>query len=384
MLTEPLSLYVHIPFCQTRCSYCAFTSQASEHTPEGQIDRYLNALFLEFERAPHDRPLKSIFVGGGTPSLLSTSQMRRLCSTITEMWDRQQPDCEWTVEMNPGSAHIEFIQAAIECGVNRFSVGVQSFSRNTLQGLQREHNPTDILQTMNELRNCGIENVNLDLIYGVPTQTMASFDSDLAQLMELQPEHVSLYNLQFEEGTGLRDRLDQGDVSELHEETQIEMYQHACSQMTAAGLPQYEISNFSSDAGQCQHNLTYWRNKEYIGTGAGAYGFVEGVRYRNHCTIERYISEIEGGQFLRAEEDKLTSDQLLVETLITGLRLREGINWRQLTDQFGYSLTSPLMKTCDEHTNQGLMELMGEGRVRLTTKGILVSNAIFETLVQPC
>jgi oxygen-independent coproporphyrinogen-3 oxidase len=283
--------------------------------------------------------------------------------------------------MNPGSANLAFIETALDCGVNRFSLGVQSFSETTLQQLQREHVPSDIFQTMTELRDCGATNVNLDLIYGVPNQTAQSFADDLDRLLSLSPNHVSLYNLQFEEGTGLRDRLDQGLVSELEEKTQIDMYNQACSKMDSEGMPQYEISSFSAPDKRCQHNLTYWRNEEYIGAGAGAYGFLSGTRYRNHCMVERYITSVDSGQAPRAEEDTLEDSQILVETLITGLRLREGIDWDDLEGRFTTEVTSRLREVCEGHIAAGLMERIGGAKARLTPAGLLVSNAIFETLV---
>ncbi len=322
-------------------------------------------------------------MGGGTPSLLDPEQLERLCLSIRERWDTSLL-LEWSIEMNPSSSQALFIDAAVRNGINRFSLGVQSFSSQTLEQLQREHNPSDIHRSMKDLHAAGISNINLDLIHGVPGQTKESVEDDLQQLIDLSPSHVSLYNLQFEEGTGLRDRRDQGLIKELEEELQVEMYKLACTAMSSAGLEQYEISNYSQPGHECQHNLTYWRNKEYIGAGAGAWGYLDGVRYRNHCSVDGYIEALESSLLPRAEEDRLMVDQQLVETLITGLRLREGIDWVELEVSFGADKVQPFRSICEAHHNRGLMETHRQSRARLTTEGILVSNAIFETLVQPC
>ncbi len=380
--SDSLALYIHIPFCETRCSYCAFTSQPTDQTPLGQVDRYLHALQTELNRSIQNRPIASLFIGGGTPSLLTPTQLRQLCESLRKTWLLTE-DIEWSIEMNPGSINAEFIETAVEQGINRFSVGVQSFTPQTLEQLQRKHDRQDITQTMRTLRECGAQHVNLDLIYGVPNQTFSSFREDLSQLMELSPDHVSLYNLQFEEGTGLRDQLDRGLIADLEEETQLQMYRLACSTCKTNGMPQYEISSFAAHENRCRHNLTYWQNREYIGVGAGAYGFMNETRYRNHCGVGRYIEAVEAGDTPKAEVDYLKSDQILIETLITGLRLRDGVNWIDLNQNFGAEQVLRLQEICEGHEASGFMENLGEGKIRLTEEGVLVSNSIFETLVSP-
>ncbi|MCA9321795.1 MAG: radical SAM family heme chaperone HemW [Planctomycetes bacterium] len=381
LLAAPRSLYLHIPFCDAKCSYCAFHSIGKDHTPDDQIARYLEALHREIERFEPQAPLETIYFGGGTPSLLSPHQISELGRKLRRQFTLAE-HYEWTMEMNPGSVHDDRLSAAREIGVNRVSLGAQTMDAERLRRMDRQHRPEDVRTSVAAIRRAGFERFNVDLIYGIPGQGLAGFQFDLDRVFELAPRHLSLYNLQFEDGTTMTLQRLKGQVEAEDDDVQVAMFECALERTEAAGLSAYEISNFAAAGDEARHNLNYWRNLPYHGLGSGAWGFADGRRYRNLVSIEGYIAAAGDGGSLRQDEDLIDGRAALVETLITGLRTREGLSQDRLMDWFGQDQEWRWEEPLRDLITEGLAE-RSERRIRLTRRGFLLSDSVFLRLVGP-
>ena len=378
-LAPPRSLYVHIPFCESKCSYCAFNSVGREHTPSGQISAYVDALIRELTELRIHQPLETIYIGGGTPSILDRSSWNRLAEAIL----RHAPleaKAEWTVEMNPGTLHDAKLRDYRSVGVTRISLGAQSLDPLILRSLERIHSPEDVFRAVDRIVEEGFPSFNLDLIYGLPGQGLQSFESDLDALLALDPPHLALYNLQFEDGTTLSLQRLGGHVEEEREEVQIAMFTSACERTAAHGLLQYEISNFALPGHRARHNEVYWENAPYFGIGAGAWGCVGGVRYRNVCSADRYIKRIEAGESARDENDVLDRDALFLESLVVMLRHVNGIDKSLMEERFGSGCLDESIPLFQRWIASGWMHRR-DGRWALTQAGQLISDSLFLELL---
>ncbi len=331
---SPRSLYVHVPFCERKCPYCAFNSRRPRGDDE--VERYVEALIQEIGllSAGTALPLETIYVGGGTPTALTPEQLGRVLTKVREVAVLEQLR-EWTVEANPGTVEERHVEVLSSAGVDRVSMGVQSMNPGRLERLGRIHGPEEVTKTVGVLRKGGIENLNLDLIYGQPGQTLTDWEEDLRAVIALGPEHLSLYALQYEEGTSYGKALEEGRVKLLPEETVLDMFDLACQITRNAGYRRYEISNFARPGRESRHNLMYWRNLPYFGVGAGAWACVDGMRLRNETDIGRYSASIleQGGAVV--ERDPLGPSETYVESLSAGLRMAEGVDLRMLAERTG-------------------------------------------------
>jgi oxygen-independent coproporphyrinogen-3 oxidase len=373
------SLYIHIPFCKRKCDYCDFVSYAGK---EDLLDQYVGALFKESQAlTPHPSP-STIYIGGGTPTLLSVEHFEKILGAllITE-----PSALEITVEANPGTADKKKLKALKELGVNRLSIGAQTFNDHHLKTLGRIHNSADIFRFYEDARSAGFENINLDLIFAIPGQTLDEWKSDLKTAISLNPNHLSTYNLTIEEGTRLYEEItnnkslgaarDAEPVEALqitNNETEATMFEYSIDALIAAGYKHYEISNFARPGFECRHNLNYWKNGNYIGLGAGAHSHVNGKRWANPSSIKEYIGcgSVRRNVLRRAPDDSPdATDQR--ETLFLGLRLIDGL----AIDHFaGF----------DEEVGQLLKEGLlqrNNGHYRLTRRGIMLGNQVFSRFV---
>lgn len=379
-----LALYLHIPFCVRKCRYCVFVSRPLAGGGAGKtlVQDYLRALRREIKTTASlagRQSLGSIYFGGGTPTLLEPSDLISLLEETRDHFDWGE-DMEITVEANPGTISPAGMRLLRDAGVNRLSIGAQSFNPKELGLLGRIHGVAEIYSAYYAAREAGFDNVNLDLIYGIPGQTLSGWRASLEKAVELHPEHLSVYGLSLEEGTPLVEEIAKGWLQPCPEETQVAMWEITGRLLKGAGYERYEIANFASPGRQCRHNLTYWLNRPYLGLGAAAHGYFNGIRYANHSDLETYIESSLQGKLPRAQEEHQTPEQERTDTIIMGLRLTRGLSRSAFRNRFGYSFEDVFGEQLAILEQEGLME-ENEGFIYLTERGCLLANYVLAHFV---
>jgi len=373
----PRAAYIHVPFCAHKCGYCDFASLAGfDHL----ADRYLAALEREMEMAlGGPQEVDTIFIGGGTPTRLSASQLERLLG-LTRRWFRLSPGGEWTVEANPGTLDREKSDVLAQGGVNRVSLGAQSFQPSLLRALERNHAPEDVARAV-ELLDGTIPRWSLDLIFGIPGSRLENWIVDLGEALRLAPSHLSCYGLVFEKGTSLWKQWRDGQVEAVDEEVERAMYETVIDRLQAAGLIMYEISNFARPGEECRHNLVYWVNDAYFGFGLGAARYLEGVRSVNTRELLAYLSRIEAGESATGPTERLEPPQRARETAMLMLRRTDlGISRRDFQLRTGFELDKLLGRPISSHVTSGLLEDDGE-RVRFSRDGLFLADLVLRDLL---
>lgn len=369
-------LYIHIPFCKTRCHYCNFVSSA-DPTPQFR-ERFFNALMLEADEARRkygELHFDTLYLGGGTPSLLNADEMSRLMETEKERF-RIADGAEMTCEWNPGDGEEEKLAAFAGLGINRISLGVQSFQDPLLTRLGRRHSLKDILVTLGKIHDAGIHDISFDLMLRVPGQTVEDFKVSLQKCIELGADQVSLYDLEVHSGTVLGDLKENGRLDLPAEEDHAAMYAAAIEMLTRAGYEHYEISNFAKPGCASRHNLIYWHNQEYLGLGPGAFSYLGEARFQFARDVERYLNKCETRDWAPDQEDILSEEEKETETFLTGLRLRDGV--RPADFKMILGVLEPRIQTlCKE----GLMK-QWKGNLRLTDRGKFLSEDVFGFLLR--
>ena len=373
MTTKPIGLYLHIPFCVRKCNYCDFCSFAT-----GDCDwreEYINSLCREIEcYKGRDITLDSIFFGGGTPSLLNVDEFKRITDTINDCFT-VDADTEFTIEANPKTLTEEKLSSYISCGVNRLSIGLQSIHDNEQKILGRIHNFDDFLRTYNMAIDLGINNINIDLMYGIPEQTMESFSKTLDAVTALSPQHISLYGLIIEEGTPFYNN--RHDLELPSEDSECDMYYLAAKMLREKGYGHYEISNYVREGFSCQHNLKYWHAEEYIGVGLAAHSYFNGRRFANTENINDYLS----GNFANYAKGEIIDDETRAyEYVMLSLRLAEGFSLSDYNERFGVDFRLGREDTLKMLMDNDLLIINGD-RLSLTEKGMYVSNNILSDLI---
>lgn len=326
-MSGPVAIYVHVPFCPSKCGYCDFNSFAMTGPIQGET---VDAMEHEIRTSPRaGRPAKTIFFGGGTPTYLEASQLARLLQAVLDTHPASN-ETEITTESNPGTVTLEKLGALKEAGFNRLSLGAQSFATQDLVQLGRVHGVAEIAEAVTAARQAGFENLNLDLMFGLPGQNLVRWRHNLDQALALHPDHLSLYGLTIEPNTRFFRYFQRGWLDLPAEDTMVAMYEEAVARMTAAGLEPYEISNFARPGRRCQHNLAYWRAEEYIGYGPGAVGRVGTRRGTNLKHPARYVEAVRAGEPLWFEEEELSDDDLRLERIMLGIRIEEGLDLAQV------------------------------------------------------
>ena len=372
----PKAVYVHIPFCPNKCHYCDFTAYLVRGQP---VDAYLDALEKEMERTVKETPpdvIHSIYIGGGTPTVLTPSQMERLLTAIRFYFPNWTENVEFTVEANPGTLQEPLLATMLKGGVNRISLGAQAFQSTLLQKIGRIHSVQEIERSVHLVRSLGFSNLSLDLMFGLPDQTVSDFYESLLAAVKLKPDHLSCYSLKIESGTRFHDQYEKGMLPLPTEDEEVEMYELARSFLSEAGYTQYEISNFAREAKQSQHNLVYWRNEDYYGFGAGAHGYVEGVRHENVKGIQEYIQMLQVGVLPRAHAFPVSRQEQMENFMILGLRLLEGVSRKRFFQLYQKELDEVFGVAIFDLQKKGLLISEGD-RLRLTEKGILFGNEVF-------
>lgn len=387
-MNTPLAVYLHIPFCRTKCTYCAFNTYTNL---DALIEPFVQVLLREINIVGSSQPgtpVHTVFFGGGTPSLLTASQLGRIIGAVSDVFDLS-PDAEVTIEANPNDITEEYLRQVREAGVNRLSLGMQSANDHELKLFARRHDNDQVATAVSAARSAGFDNLNLDLIYGIPHQSLSEWAWSLKQAIALQPDHLSLYALGLEDGTPMKNWVDTGRLPTPDDDLTADMYDLATEHLAAAGYEQYEISNWAKPGYQCRHNLQYWRNLPYVGLGPGAHGYAAGVRYSVILSPQRYIKVLRNAEGYFPFPYSPATDQAevvsregeIAETLIMGLRLtQEGISRAEFRARFGEDLLAIHLDTIEKYARYGLLAV-NEQTVRITQQGRLLSNSIFRELV---
>ncbi len=368
-VTEPLGLYVHVPFCASTCDFCAFYQTVPT---AGAVRRFLDGIRREAELVDWSRPITTVFWGGGTPGLLAASDLARLAAIVRERCGGMP--VEWTVELAPGSVTEARLAALKEAGVTRISMGVQSFQPALLEALGRHHSLAQIHRAYERIRAAGFRSVNLDLMFALPGQTAAAWAADVRAAVELSPDHLSTYCLTFEEDTKLWVKLSQGRVK-LDVEHEAALYRATWSLLADAGYPQYEISNFARPHHACRHNLNTWRMHEWIGLGPSAASQQAGVRGSNIADLDRWLATVDGGQRVTEDRVSLTPELLAEDALIFGLRMNAGVDLTRWRNRAPHAPWPQVEAVLDQLAGEGLAERHADN-VRLTDRGRLVADAV--------
>jgi oxygen-independent coproporphyrinogen-3 oxidase len=368
------SLYIHIPFCVKKCIYCDFFSIPYD---EGLALRYVDAVVRELAlRKTHAGELRTVYVGGGTPTTLPLVSLVRLFKAIRDAFSVAE-DAEVTIEANPGTVDREKARTLATMGVNRFSIGVQSFDDHTLKLLGRVHTFEDVLRAVAAVRDSAIENFSMDLIYGIPGQTPDAWQETVSTAIELAPHHISAYELTPEKGTPLIGKIEKGELTKPSENTIIKMYYHAIHRLGDAGYRHYEISNFAKPGFECRHNLNYWNRGQYVGIGAGAHSFIGDRRMNNLRDVGTYIGMLRDERLPVEESVGLSCEDAIKESIFLGLRKTEGLNIAESSETFGIDILTAGHELIDE----GLLVSDGT-HLRLTRRGLVVSNAVIAELLR--
>lgn len=381
--SRPMGIYIHFPFCLRKCSYCDFYSIPYQ---ADLAEEYCSALCCEIERVADRQEWGtaiSVYLGGGTPSLMSPAQIQRLFAHIHRFFT-VAADCEITIEANPDTVSLDRLKAGCEAGINRISLGVQSFNESELELLGRIHSRDAVCRSVENVVKAGITNYGLDLIYGIPGQGLPEWLHNLEEAIKLVPAHLSCYLLQMEEMVPLALRLQKGEVAALPEEEESDMYYAAVNRLKHAGYQHYEISNFCRPGAACRHNLNYWEAGDYLGIGAGAVSFKGGVRYWNLPQIRQYTRNLlsKGSEPPREVLESLISrEQLGCDAMIMGLRMIRGINVDEFEKRFGLQPQTAFADALQKSREERLLEYHHPW-LRLTPQGYFLSNRVFVRILE--
>lgn len=397
---SPLALYLHLPFCEKKCGYCDFNSVAGM---EDRIPAYVDALEAElrsYAGVVADRPspplrpeggeargtggerrasISSVFLGGGTPTLLPAGQIARLLERVRSLF-HVLPDAEITCEANPGSSETAKFTALREAGVNRISLGLQSFDDDELRTLDRVHTASEAEAALRAVRDAGFERWNADLIFAVPGQTPDSWRRTLDRVLSFHPPHVAAYSLTYEEGTPFYAARREGRIRPTDEETDLRMYEEAIETLARHGLEQYEISNFARPGFECRHNLAYWGSSDYLGCGAGAHGFRGGERWMNVKPVDGYIRKVARGERPTLWTERPTPPQRMFETMFCGLRTRAGVDRTLFLSRFGEPIETVYASGLARCRDRGWIEET-PASYRLTRAGLRFADSVFVEFV---
>ena len=371
-------LYVHIPFCSSRCSYCDFATGLYQSE---LAERYVRGLIKEIRASQYAGEIvDTIYFGGGTPSLLAPAQLERILAAVHDNF-RIAAETEITLEINPGSATPEKLRAFRSLGINRASFGAQTFDDAELAKLGRSHNTADVLRTFADLRDADFANVSFDLIAGLPGQTLDGWRRNIRQALELAPEHLSFYLLEVHSGTPLAEHIRRGIQPQPDEDLAGVMYEWMLEQATSSGYEHYEISNLCRSGFHSRHNVKYWNASPYYGFGCSAHSYDgDARRWSNHRDVLKYVEMVESGATPVVEEQQLSQTDVRAEAVFLGMRLMEGVDLRRYRESFGVDLRDEHAADLDRFREAGLVELDGDV-IRLTRTGALLSNEVFAAFV---
>jgi len=365
-------IYIHIPFCAVKCIYCDFYSITDR---ENSIPRFINAIVKEIETCTVDVSnwkLETIFIGGGTPSLLNGRNIESILNALERKYDLAQIK-EWTMEANPGEAPLERLKDFRSLGINRLSMGVQSLEPDLLKFLTRIHSPNQVFETYEHARNAGFENINCDLIYSMPGQSWEIWERDLLRVLDLKPEHISAYTLTLEKGTELYQFVKKGQVTMPEEDQTGGWFLKTHGILNSHGYSAYEISNFARPGMECRHNLHYWRIHPFLAFGPSAHGFDGSNRWGNVRSLDQYLTQIESGNTPISMKESLTQKNLTNELIGFGLRMNEGIDLAQIPERYLNQFITNLESAREKWSD---VLILRDSSVSLTKKGMVYTDAV--------
>ena len=377
MKNKHIGIYIHIPFCKQKCYYCDFISYCNK---DNLIEKYIQAVKKEIQLQEIITEIDTIYIGGGTPSYIEAKYIKEILEEIKTK--NVSKEAEITIEVNPGTVTLEKLQEYKNCGINRLSIGLQSTQNNLLKTIGRIHNFEEFLETYKMARKVGFKNINVDLMLGLPNQKISELKESLEKVLELKPEHISVYSLIVEENTPIADKIEKNELILPEEETERNMYWYVKNTLELNGFHHYEISNFAKKGFESKHNLNCWEQQEYIGIGTSVHSYVENVRYSNTENLEKYIDNIEQGT---PENNKIihevqNENDKKKEFMLLGLRKIDGIKISEFKKAFGdnpiYLFRNELKKLSDEE----LIEI-DDDIIRLTNKGINLANLVWEEFI---
>lgn len=378
-----LGMYIHIPFCIKKCFYCDFISyplQGNNRYTEKDVENYLSLMLKEAAMYRHIHPadgqrIKTLYIGGGTPTCLTGGQLFVLLDSLQKMFCIEQ-DAEITVEANPGTIDREKLQQLKSAGYNRLSLGVQSFDAQELNCLGRIYSPQEVYTAFDLARQAGFNNINIDLMYGLPGQNIDEWRKNLQTAVAMKPEHLSLYQLSIEKGTHFDDLCKQRFLIEVEQEIARKMFEETIDYLKENGFCHYEISNFARAGRESRHNMMYWHNLEYIGLGAGASGYLRGLRYSNENNLSIYEKSVQIDRKPIRDKDPIDQELEMSEHMFLGLRIIEGVDKRVFRHRFTVDIRVVFGAVIEDLKNRGLL-LETDTHVMLSKKGVFLANSVF-------
>ncbi len=378
-LMNKTGLYIHVPFCGSKCNYCDFNSYTGKL---GLVEEYFTSMKKEIDLYREEmrfNKIGTIFIGGGTPSCVDDKFIGEILNACRENYIISE-SCEISIESNPGTLTENKLKAYRQYGINRISIGLQAYQENLLTYLGRKHTPEEFVNSVRMAKEAGFKNINADIIFGIPGQTLENWRETLNVLSELELTHISAYDLKIEEGTRFGAMKDAGKLIEMDDELDREMYHYAIEFLREKGYKHYELSNFAKEGYECKHNLIYWNCIEYLGLGAGAHSFLQDIRFENHATIEGYINYLEKAQ--KPVEERYVRDfcEKMSEYMFLGLRLIDGISKEKFEDRFNQNIFETYGSKLERLKRKQLIDIENN-RVRLTNLGLDLANQVFVEFV---
>ena len=381
-IKKELELYIHIPFCVKKCAYCDFLSSVQN---EEVRENYVNALvreIKEYRQLQEQYVVSTIFIGGGTPTILSEKQMQKIFKALHTVFEINQ-DAEITIEANPGTVTKEKLNTYRMCGINRISFGLQSSNNEELRLLGRIHTYEEFLDSYHLARKCGFANINVDLISAIPKQTLSSWEETLKNVIALNPEHISAYSLIIEDGTPFANMYGEGAPKEDElpsEEEERNIYYRTKELLKESGYQQYEISNYAKDGNVCRHNSGYWKRKDYLGIGLGSASLLKNMRFHNTNDLSFYLKHAGEKELLRQDMQMLSVEEQMEEFMFLGLRMTEGVSKKEFETCFGKSIDACYEKQLKKLQKQEMIEITTD-RIVLTEYGLDVSNYVLSEFI---
>lgn len=374
-----MNLYIHVPFCAQRCSYCDFYTQTNLRLRPAYLSALIKELEIRRAQVPTNELVKHIYLGGGTPSMLTIDELEQVISSIRKLYPLAS-EGEWTIECNPDDISLNYAQGLRQLGFNRVSMGVQSFQEDDLKFLNRRHSASQVYSAVSALRSAGIDNLSLDLIYGLPGQTVETWGDNLRRIIDLGVPHISAYHLIYEEGTPLTKMRDRGFVTEVSEDDSLHFLEMLTDRLSEAGYEHYEVSNFALPGRYAQLNTGYWMGESYMGFGPSAHSFDgHNLRAENVASLHDYTQAILEHDTIPLSTETLSSTDLRHEMLMVRLRTQWGLSLDEYTTHFGKAHTERLIELSQRYLADGLLSLQ-EGRLHITRRGLFTSDAIILAL----
>lgn len=375
-INPPKFVYVHIPFCKSKCLYCGFFSKPAE---KHNVQKVLDAEIAELKKSAIQTPIETLYIGGGSPACIGG---QTLCEFLKKILAITGQPKEFTVEINPNDADENLFAELKNIGVNRISIGAQSFIQSELDFLGRKYTPEKIFQTIQSAKNSGFQNISIDLIFAIPNSNLKSWRQNLQTAATLDIQHISAYSLTYEKNTPLEKSKLSGNIKSLDEDADREMYETAIKTLSECGFEHYEISNFAKTGFQCRHNLAYWKNEQYLGIGPAAASSSGNLRFENISDIEKYVERIEQNEDAADEKIIITAPERAAQTAVLNLRLTEGINLAQYKQKTGFDIYELFKTSIEKNLKSDLLEL-SDGCLRLTKNALPIADFVLCDFAEP-